>query len=142
MPAIRASNRNHANVTMQNSELVEQINDAIGAHGMWKMRLRTSINSGKSDVTSAIASCDDQCNFGKWLQGRGITEDLRAGMPYTVVKRLHAEFHRSAGTVLRHVERGEAEAAQAALEAEFTDRSEILVRALNKWKRELFGIAA
>ena len=121
---------------MPNQAMIAEITNAIGAHGMWKMRLRTAITTGRGEVTSATACCDDQCPFGKWLYGPSLNADLRQGMPYQVVRRLHAEFHRSAGSVLAYVERGNASLAQGTLEGDFTERSEKLVRALTKWKGE------
>lgn len=122
---------------MSQNKLVQHIHDAIGAHGAWKLRLRTAISTGRGDIRSAMAGCDDQCAFGKWLYGPEIDDATRAGVPFHVVKRLHADFHRAAGSVLAYVERGNAGAAQTALSGEFTERSEKLVRALSKWKREV-----
>ncbi len=122
---------------MSGREMVAKVNDAIGAHGMWKMRLRTAIRTGKSEVNSVVAGCDNECAFGKWLYGPEISAPMRNGVPYQVIRRLHADFHRSAGQVLRHVERQEGEAAESLMAGEFTERSEKLVRALTKWKGEL-----
>lgn len=122
---------------MQNRVTLHQITEAIGAHGAWKLRLRNAIRSRSSDITSVTASCDDKCAFGQWLHGPDIDPATRAGVPYGVIRRLHADFHRSAGNVLFHVERGNDAEAEAAMTGEFTQRSEKLVRALNKWKGEL-----
>jgi hypothetical protein len=122
--------------TAQQSPLVPRINDAIGAHGMWKMRLRTAISTGKGDASSRTVACDDQCDFGKWLYGPSLTPAIKAGVPYQVIRRLHAEFHQSAGQVLRLVEQGNMSAANQAMTGDFTEKSEKLVRALTKWKNE------
>lgn len=122
---------------MQNQSIVRQINDAIGAHGAWKMRLRSAIRTRSSDITSMTASCDNQCAFGKWLYGPEVDAATRTGVPYGVIRRLHADFHRTAGSVLFLVERGKVEEAEAKMSSEFVARSEKLVRALNKWKGEL-----
>lgn len=119
------------------NELTSQINDAIGAHGMWKMRLRTAIKTNRADISSHDAGCDDRCAFGQWLHGPTIDQKVRTGVPFGVVKRLHQDFHRSAGSVLRSVEQGNVAAAEVTLSGEFNERSEKLVRALTKWKREV-----
>lgn len=121
---------------MRSANFVEEINNAVGAHGMWKMRLRTAVRTGRCEIHSSIACCDDQCAFGKWLLGPDFDARTQAGMPYQVVKRLHAEFHKCAGSVLSYVERGNAAAGQFILDGEFTERSDKLVRALTKWKNE------
>ena len=131
---------------MHNADMIEAINNAIGAHGRWKMRLRTAIAQGKGEVTSKIACCDDQCAFGKWIYGPDLAAPVKAAVPYQVIKRLHAEFHQSAGSVLAYVENRDGAKARDIMEGEFIERSEKLVRALTKWKGELassqFGVGS
>ena|SRR6218665_3572831 len=122
---------------MHNDKIIDEITSAIGAHGAWKLRLRTAISHGSSDVTPEIVAKDDQCAFGKWLHGSSLDADIRAGKPYEVVQRLHADFHRCAGDVLRKAVSGQARDANTLFEGEFTERSQILVTALTKWKGEL-----
>ncbi len=121
---------------MSQADLSTQINAAIGAHGAWKVRLKAAINTGTCDVTPAVASCDDKCAFGGWLYGPTISQTTRTGVPYQVIRRLHAEFHQCAGQVLTHVTSGNKTGAQQLLDSDFTERSDKLVRALHKWKRE------
>lgn len=122
---------------MQNDKMINEITTAIGAHGAWKLKLRTAISHGSSDVKPEIVCRDDQCAFGKWLHGPSLGPDVRAGKPYEVVKRLHADFHRCAGDVLRKAVSGQKRDADALFEGEFAERSQILVVALTKWKGEL-----
>lgn len=124
---------------MTDSPLVEQIDAAIGAHGMWKMRLRTAIRTCTCELTPAEAACDDKCKFGQWLHSSALSPAVRGGIPYQVVRRLHAEFHRAAGDVLAAALAGDADAANARMAGEFDPRSEKLVRALLKWKGEAQG---
>ncbi|UAB78260.1 CZB domain-containing protein [Erythrobacter sp. SCSIO 43205] len=122
---------------MEANDLIEQIDAAIGAHGSWKVRLRSAIASGSSDANPYAVSCDDQCAFGKWLYDDKLPPAVKAGIPYSVIKRLHADFHRTAGRVLREALDGNTQSAQTVFEGEFADKSATLVRALLKWKREL-----
>lgn len=122
---------------MADANMIQQINDAIGAHGEWKFRLRTAIRSGQSDITPATAGCDNQCAFGKWIHGPQIDTTTKTGIPYKVISRLHAEFHQTAGQVLSLAVLGEQAKAQELMGGEFVQRSEKLVTALTKWKREL-----
>ncbi len=118
------------------SDFVQNITDAIGAHGVWKLRLRTAIATGSSDARPSEVRCDDRCALGKWLHSPTIDVQVRSGMPYKVVRRLHAEFHSTAADVLTHALEGRKADANALLEGDFTARSEKLVRALAKWKGE------
>lgn len=104
---------------------------------MWKLRLRTAITTGRADISASDACRDDKCAFGNWLHGADIDAQTKAGVPYQVIKRLHAEFHTCAGSVLSNLERGNAAAAVALLDGEYLERTDKLVRALTKWKREL-----
>ncbi len=124
-----------------NMELEAAVRTAIGAHGAWKLKLKTAVSTGSSDTTPAIVGRDDQCQFGKWLHGQGIDDDIRAGMPYQVVRRLHAEFHQCAGRVLALGLEGKRVEANTLLEGEYTARSEKLVTALAKWRGELQSVA-
>ena len=122
---------------MLNDAIIEEINTAIGAHGKWKFRLKTAINTGTADVTPDQVSCDDQCEFGKWLYGPTISPEVAEGMPYMVVKRLHGEFHQIAGAVMIKAISGQSEAAQTLLDGDFSAKSQVLTKVLSKWKREL-----
>lgn len=118
------------------SDMVKNITDAIGAHGAWKLRLRTAINTGRSDAKPSEVRCDDRCELGQWLHGPAMDAQTRSGLPFQVTKRLHAEFHSTAADVLTFALDGRKDEASSLLEGDFTARSEKLVRALTKWKGE------
>ncbi|PWE54259.1 hypothetical protein DEM27_21385 [Metarhizobium album] len=124
---------------MSTSFYVEEITAGIGAHGTWKMKLKTAITTASSDFKPSVVRCDDQCALGKWLHGSKIDAQTKLGMPYKVNKRVHAEFHECAARVLELALAGKAKDAQALLDGEFKERSEKVVRALNKWKGELLS---
>lgn len=121
---------------------IEEINKAIGAHGAWKLKLKTAITHSTSDATPENMKLDDHCEFGKWLYGPLVDGDIKSGMPYKVVRRLHAEFHKSAGAVLELAVNGQSDKAEMLFDGEFSERSHILIVALNKWKNELMRAAA
>jgi len=45
----------------------QDLDMAIGAHAMWKMRLANAIASGKSEFVPERIEPDNLCDFGKWL---------------------------------------------------------------------------
>lgn len=122
---------------MSNTDIIEEINKALFAHGAWKMRLRGAIGKGSSELTPEEAKCDDCCAFGKWLHGTAIEPELRAGKPHQVIVRLHKQFHQSAGKVLEAAIEDNRDGAISLLKGEFGDCSQSLIIALTKWKREL-----
>ena len=122
---------------MSNAAMVQEINSAIGAHGAWKLKLRVAISTGSSEVAPEKVCKDDRCPFGRWIYGPTIDSTTRAGKPYQVVRRLHAEFHQSAADVLRLALDSRKKEADAMFQGAFAERSDKLVRALAKWKGEL-----
>lgn len=122
---------------MSKIDTIQEINEAIGTHGKWKLRLKTAISRGSSDITPDKVRRDNLCDFGTWLYGSKITPEIKAGKPYKVVKRLHGEFHVLAASVMQKAVDGQGTAAEQLLDGEFKDKSQILVKALTKWKREL-----
>ena len=77
----------------------EQIQKAITAHGIWKVRLGQTVESGAGDMTVAVARADNQCPLGQWLYGP-IDPALKASEHYATVKDMHARFHQAAADVL------------------------------------------
>ena len=114
--------------------LEDEITKAIGAHGMWKNRLRGAIDSGKADANPADVAKDNACPFGQWLQGSTITASMRNGANYNAVKKLHADFHRCASNVMTCVASGKKEQATSLLGGEFSKISGELTNAMMKWK--------
>ncbi len=124
---------------MNNQRLVAEIADAISAHLVWKQRLIAAVDSGKLKFSPIAAASDRECAFGKWLYGPALDPAIRASRPYAVVHRLHAAFHRTAGRILADVEQGRIRDAQLTLSRDFTAQSDMLIKALQKWRRELAG---
>lgn len=116
---------------------VKAIMNALGAHGAWKLRLRTAVAIGTSAISPSQARCDKSCEFGKWLHGATMDAETRRGKPWQVVSRLHREFHQCASSILEKALAGKREEANALLATEFAQRSDTLGRALQKWRSEL-----
>jgi hypothetical protein len=114
--------------------LEDEITKAIGAHGMWKMRLRSAIDSGKADVNSVEVAKDNVCPFGQWLYGSTIPTPTRASADYASVRKLHADFHKCASKVLECVALGHKAEADALMVGEYAKVSGDLTTAMMKWK--------
>lgn len=116
---------------------LKKITKAKGAHAAWKLKLSTAISLGKTDLDPQVVKCDDQCEFGKWLYGSSIEADLKTGVPYSVIRRLHAEFHVCASQVLDKINSGDLANAKTQFDSEYDHRSSQLLKALTKWSGEL-----
>ena len=112
----------------------EEINEAIGAHSVWKMKLRTAIAVGKADVNSHDVAKDDACAFGQWLHSPALSPAVLASSDYLAVRALHADFHKYAAKVLEYVRHGDKAQATALMEGEYDKVSDDLMAALRKWK--------
>lgn len=122
---------------MAHERTLNEIQNAIRAHGMWKLRLKTAIATGASKITPDVAGCDKSCDFGKWLHDETMPAKILSSKPYIVIRRLHTEFHGTAEMILKKAVAGEASTAQALLDGKFSEQSDKLVRALTMWKAEL-----
>lgn len=115
----------------------EQINKAIGAHGLWKQRLRSAIDAGKSEFSVATMRLDNVCDFGKWLYS--LPPAIKATDEYKKVKDIHAKFHAEAANVLNFAVQGKKEDAEKsiALGGAFAVLSADLTKAMMLWKKTL-----
>lgn len=115
----------------------QQVRAAVGAHGLWKARLRTAIDTGASAASVDDVRPDNRCDFGKWLYGEG-----RTGFPSTgsweTVRKLHSDFHQEAARVLQLALAGrKAEAEKSmALGGAFSHVSSALVSELSKIEQQ------
>ena len=114
--------------------LQDEITKAIGAHGVWKMRLHTAIDSGKADANAADVAKDNVCAFGQWLYGPSLTPAMRTSADYASVRKLHADFHKCASKVIECVGHGDKAQAHALMAGDYAKVSGDLTAAMMKWK--------
>lgn len=118
--------------------LKEEIDKAIGAHGMWKARLRSSIDTGKTEVPVATIMMDNQCEFGKWLHGTTITSAEKVSADYKQVKDLHTTFHTLAAKVAELATTGKKTEAEKMMAqgGEYAKTTSALTAAMMGWKQK------
>jgi len=92
----------------------EEIQKAIGAHALWKGRLKAAIDKGRSEFTVEDASVDNKCEFGIWLHS-AIDHDPQSKAHREKVRHLHREFHQEVGKVLGQALRGDRDGALKAM---------------------------
>jgi len=109
---------------------------AIAAHAGWKARLRTTVSAGKSDVPASTVKADNQCDFGKWLNGMDLSAAEKQTDTYREVKQLHATFHQQAGRVVELATSGrKAEAEKAiGIGGSYSQASSALTEAMIRWR--------
>jgi hypothetical protein len=120
-------------------KLQDQINDAIAAHGMWKARLNSAIDSGASEFAPEKVCTDNQCDFGRWLYSPTFTAADKAGAHYETVRKAHAEFHKVAADVLRLALAGSKDEARRliGMGSRFGTLSASLTAAMMAWKKQM-----
>lgn len=121
---------------MDKTELLDQIDDAIRAHSAVSRALTLAISNHDVSKSSHDIGRVDKCAFGRWLNNPMLTDDVRGSKPYKVIARLHEEFHSTAGKVAALNEQGRQIDAFDLLDGEYTQRTDTLLRALNKWRGE------
>ncbi len=116
----------------------QQIVKAIGGHGMWKARLQKAIEQAVSDVSVTVVRQDNQCDFGKWLEGPDLSADIKRSPHYEQCRRLHREFHLAAAKVLTFALANKKSEATRAMEhdGEFAICSASLTKAMMDWDKE------
>jgi hypothetical protein len=114
-----------------------EIDNAIAAHGAWKSRLKTAIDTGTLETSPATIGADNKCAFGGWLYGSTLTPQEKASPEYNEIKRLHAQFHQLAGRVAQLALAGKKAEAEAIMgpSAEYAAISGKLTLALMQWKK-------
>ncbi len=112
-----------------------QISKSIGAHGLWKQRILSAIDTGKSDWTPDVVRQDCNCDFGKWLGSADA--EVKVSPHYAKVKGLHSDFHKVAASVLEMALAGRKEEATAAVgsSSEYANISTNLTREMMDWKK-------
>jgi hypothetical protein len=113
----------------------EEINKAIGAHGLWKVRLRDAIATRLSEMTPDQVEADNLCVFGKWLDS--LTDPDVRSAHYDTVRSLHTAFHKEAARTLRLALTGSRTEASQALASggTFAIASAALTRAMIDWRK-------
>lgn len=113
----------------------QEIEKAIGAHGMWKTRLKTMIDSGKTDIPVETIRTDNNCDFGKWLYGATLSNQDKTSPLYKKVKDLHAQFHQKAGQVAALAVSGKKSDATNLMNGDYGVISTQLTQAMIEWNK-------
>jgi hypothetical protein len=115
--------------------MTEFLSKAIVAHSAWKMRLRSSLESGTLPDVKTVR-VDNFCDLGKWIHGDGKEYDA---MPeFQDLRSKHAKFHAVAATVVDLIAAKKTTEAEQSLDAgEFARASREVIAAINKLKAGL-----
>jgi hypothetical protein len=119
------------------SAFVSQIEKAMAAHGMWKSRIRASIDTGRSELPLLTIRANDRCEFGKWLAGGELSAQDRSSPSFRKVDELHRQFHVATAHVVELALKGKkADAERESLpSSEFGRTSSELTKAMMEWRR-------
>lgn len=94
---------------MHHDSFHTEIMEAIGAHGAWKLRLRSAALRKETSLPVADIQVDHKCRFGKWLAT--FSPDMNERDSVQNVRRLHRDFHLQAGQIAGKIARGDFDAA-------------------------------
>ncbi len=119
---------------------VGDIEKAIAAHVHWMTLLRQAVLDAVSGIDVKSIAAHNQCEFGKWLLGPGLSTDDRLTENYLKVWRVHAEFHELARRIVELAAAGQVADAYTLLYGEYITLSGKLVLAMRAWQENLLGI--
>ena len=97
---------------------------AIDAHLAWKTRLEAQIRGDageKLQVSTVAADCN--CMLGKWIHAEG-RQQFGALPEFGQLKKVHADFHLCAGSILSAAHDGEMEKASLQLKRDLRHHSD------------------
>jgi methyl-accepting chemotaxis protein len=94
------------------------LDEAVTAHGKWKMRLR-NFSMGSETINPDDAAKDCLCALGKWIYGEGAKHAKAEG--YAQLKSEHTNFHRCAGQIAHRIAGGDQKTANLQLDDENSD---------------------
>lgn len=112
---------------------------AIQAHTRWKVKLRNAV-AIHDTLDVATISCDDKCELGKWVYGKGSHQ--HDGLPeFNRLRESHKAFHRQAGAVAREINAQRYANAEAMLEAgtPFTKATDSVVESIRALRQLAAG---
>ncbi|MBL0355314.1 MAG: CZB domain-containing protein [Dechloromonas sp.] len=112
---------------------------AIQAHTHWMSQIRQAVLDALSGIDVNRTRADSFCEFGKWLNGPGLSADDRLTDHYLEVRRLHTEFHELAGRIVDLAAAGQVAEAYTLLYGEYITLSGRLVLAMRAWQASLLG---
>ncbi len=115
---------------------LHEIEKALGAHSVLKLRLKGAIEGGRADAPFPGLK-PRECPFSKWLHGPTIAPSTRASAHFARVRDLHAQFHEAAVFALELAARGNRELALQELAGTFSQRHRALAQAMLEWKESL-----
>lgn len=103
---------------------------ALEAHAAWKTRLEAQIRGDAGETLSVAAvAADSNCALGKWLHGDAKAQF--ADYPeYALLRKVHADFHLCAGSILSDAHDGNIAAASDTLKKELRHHSDAVQLAL------------
>jgi hypothetical protein len=115
-----------------------ELNKAIKAHSVWKVRLKDAVDTGNSEFSPTQVRANHLCEFGKWLNSLPLHEKAQAD--YKTIQPLHEKFHAEAARILEMATSGQKDKAHLALtdiKSDFVYTSAQLINALSAWKSKL-----
>jgi hypothetical protein len=127
-------------VDNKTGERVGDLEQAIAAHVHWMTLLRQAVLDAVSGINVDSIAAHNQCEFGKWLHGPGLSADDRLTDDYLEVWRVHAEFHELARRIVELAAAGQMVEANTLLYGEYITLSGKLVLAMRTWQASLLGM--
>lgn len=88
------------------------LDSAIKAHVMWKMKLANYLKTPDGSLKAAEVSLDNKCDLGKWIHS---DQSIQKFPEYVKLKADHAKFHAVASAIIVKADSGQKVSEEVAL---------------------------
>ena len=111
------------------------ITDAIFSHIRWRERVEHAIEQKLLDESLDHASDDKACSFGAWLFGEYVPLNMVASPYYSVVCKMHKDFHQKAGEIISIMRENRIDEFSTIFREihEYNNLSDALVKTMEVW---------
>jgi methyl-accepting chemotaxis protein len=101
---------------IEKPESVFDFDAAISAHIDWKMKLSKYLANPDGSLDHTKVCVDNACALGKWIYGAGSKYQELNPSTFLALKESHAEFHKTAGEIIKLINSKKESQARAMLE--------------------------
>lgn len=125
-------------ITIQKKQQTFDFDSAISAHLEWKMKLTKYLSNPDGSLDHKVVCLDNKCKLGAWLHGDGAHFE-NSSQNFKALKSSHADFHRSAGEIIKQIDQGNKKVAEISMapQGDYFEASQNTVKLIEIVKAEV-----
>lgn len=129
---------NALGIQIQKKQQTFDFDSAISAHLEWKMKLMKYLGNPDGSLDHQVVCLDNKCKLGAWLHGDG-AHFANSSQNFAALKASHANFHRSAGEIIKQIDQGNKKIAEISMapHGDYFEASQSTVKLIEIVKAEV-----